>query len=468
MCGFLRLTRSPTARRRVQRGRRQTASPYDLIAHRSWPTAIPGGVAELAAATRSIPSMPTGCFRSSSRVCSRSPSFGARGCLQWTRGVSARDGRHLGNGVILLSSFYGWQAQLLLTTASTLFVLMLPDRFDPRSRPAECLGPSLFAASAIAVYGWSCPVCRRCRCCLLELLAAMAGGEFGFGPMVRTQAVDGRRSHCRNRISRDHTGVDHARSRFAAPHAVLAELLEPVRLGLPVRRARPRAALTTRNPRHRLGNACRSRGGCPDRPRAPIRSILAERDGPRHSERDAYRRTRRARRNGVESLSVVQAHGLLGSAVHAARPERTFVDTREFEPTLTTRMSVIGLATVNVLAVCFLASTSLAVLTGFRTRPATLMFPTARAAEALPPRTVIQVNVEDGWEQAWLAYYLRDRPIALQSPSLVFVGYSKNDAAHAEKFDVPADVVIREKSPGPAIWTDGRFAIYAIKNHTGK
>jgi hypothetical protein len=134
------------------------------------------------------------------------------------------------------------------------------------------------------------------------------------------------------------------------------------------------------------------------------------------------------------------------------------------------RLKTFGTALVNVLAVClFAASTAFALWTGFtKTRPATEVLPTARAATVLPAGKVILVSVDDTWDQVWLAYFLRDRPIAVHSPSVAFTGYSAKDAADARAFDAKADYVIRERSPGPAIWSDGKFGIYAIKNHPGK
>jgi hypothetical protein len=76
---------------------------------------------------------------------------------------------------------------------------------------------------------------------------------------------------------------------------------------------------------------------------------------------------------------------------------------------------------------------------------------------------VIRIAVDDTWDQVWLVYFLRDRPVAVPSPSVAFVGYSAKDAAKARRFDARADFVIRELSPGPALWHDSKFGIYAIK-----
>lgn len=53
--------------------------------------------------------------------------------------------------------------------------------------------------------------------------------------------------------------------------------------------------------------------------------------------------------------------------------------------------------------------------------------------------------------------------VAVPSPSVAFVGYSAKDAAEARRFDAQADFVIRELSPGPALWHDKKFGIYTIK-----
>ena len=114
-----RLARSPTASPRVPRTTPDRGSP-ELISQRSWPTAIPGGVAELAARARRSRSMRTDLFgshRGSARALA--VFFGARGVPRVVTSGGLAVGSRLGNGVICLSSFYGWQAQLLLTTAPT-------------------------------------------------------------------------------------------------------------------------------------------------------------------------------------------------------------------------------------------------------------------------------------------------------------------------------------------------------------
>jgi hypothetical protein len=130
------------------------------------------------------------------------------------------------------------------------------------------------------------------------------------------------------------------------------------------------------------------------------------------------------------------------------------------------RLKALGRASVNVVApLLFLATTGFALSAGLgKTRPATEVLPVARAAAALPRGKVIQLRVGDAWDQVWLAYFLRDRPIAISAPSVAFIGYSARDAARARTFNASAPFVIRERSPGSYVWRDGKFGIYAVRN----
>ena len=131
--------------------------PYDLMAHRSWPAAIPGGLAELAATTRLDPSRRLrgvlGPRRGSARA--RRVLWSARRASSGHSAAQRSRCRHLGNGLILLSSFYGWQAQLLLTTAATLFVLHAPRLLRSTSGIGRVPRPIVVCGRRIAVYGWT-------------------------------------------------------------------------------------------------------------------------------------------------------------------------------------------------------------------------------------------------------------------------------------------------------------------------
>src|SRR5262249_42269599 len=119
-----------------------------------------------------------------------------------------------------------------------------------------------------------------------------------------------------------------------------------------------------------------------------------------------------------------------------------------------THRPALGVAIIHVVACClFAATTASAVYTGLkRTRPATEVRSAARAAAELPKHKVIELAVDDAWDQVWLAYYLRDRRIAIQAPSIVYTGYSASDAAHAQAFGTPADFAIRNAGIGTSVW----------------
>jgi hypothetical protein len=448
--------------------------PHELLTRESWPTGIPGGLAELAATTRVDPVRAYGALSVLiAAMLALSVFFGARGCMRWSalRSAIATVVVSL-NGLMLVSSFYGWQAQLLLTTAGTLLVLMLPDCFEKQSGLGASVGPSLFAASAVAIYGWTfapfaviaaavCVVWYRRRSAetmvtrafvrrvgAIVVLAAVLGAV----PIVRalTTFADGAQHISPTvlrfwnqyawafppdalgfvpRTPRDASGVG-----WEVVAGIVAAAL--IVRGL-------RSARSSHNPRETILAA------------AGV-TIIVELAALLVSGSSPY-----------PSLKLMAySTPLLTLLALNSQPSRS----AEADRGPGVRLSAVGTALLNVLAVClFLATTGLAFSTGFtETRPATNVLPVARAAGALPAGKVVLVSVEDTWNQVWLAYFLRDRPIALRSPSVAFLGYSANDAKHAQRYDAPADFVIRDRSPGPAIWHDRKFGIYAVKNHPGK
>jgi hypothetical protein len=440
---------------------------YDLLEHRHWPTAIPGGLAELAAVEGVDPVQAYGVFAVVIvALLALATFFGARGCLHWSSRRSAvAAGLVTANGLVLLSSFYGWQAQILLTTAGTLFVLTVPQCFDRRARARDCVAPSLFAASAIALYGWTMApfiviagavslACRR-RGSAAEWTGRRFFGRLGtigaltcaFGCVAIARAavtlVDGSQHASAVQLGfwnqyawaypSDALGLVPRGPRDVpgAAWEVLAMTVAAVLLGMGIRSAR-----SFRNPR---GFVLIAAGG----------AIVAELAALALSGSSPYV-SLKLMAYSTPLLTLLA----LGPRLHTSPG----TDTR----TVAVRGRVLGVAIADLMAVClFAATTGSAVSIGVhRTHTATQVRAAARAAEALPPRKVILLDVGNGWNQVWLAYFLRDRPIALRQPSIVFTGYSAADEAHAQAFTTPADFAIRKRVGRPSVWRGKSLAIY--------
>jgi hypothetical protein len=443
---------------------------YDLLSNGAWPTALPGGLAELAAATRVDPVQAYGVFSVAiAAMLALAVFFGARGCLHWSKRRSTIATALVSfNGLILVSSFYGWQAQLLLTTAGTLLILMLPNCFERQSGIRDCIGPSLFAASAIAIYGWTATpfvVVAAAVCAVWSRRRgpdAVSARTFALrlGATVLLSVLLGADGIVRALITLAH-GAQH---------------LSPTVLNYwnQYAWASPSDALgfVPRTPRDAADIGWELLAGT-------IAAVLIVR-----GLRSAHS-SRNLRGKVLLTASLTIFAQLIALVITGSSPYPSLKLMAYSTPLLTllvlgsqfsrsrigeasgqaARLRALGTALVNVLAAClFLTTTASALSSGLsQTLPATRVLPVARAADSLPADKVIRISVEDAWDQVWLAYFLRDRPIALDAPSIAFVGYSASEEAHALAFDAPANVVIRERSPGPSIWHDNRFGIYPVR-----
>src|SRR5205807_6852780 len=130
---------------------------YDLLSRDHWPPGLPVGLAQVAALDGADPLDAYGAFSAIiSALLAVGIFFAARGCLRWSGRLAAIAGVAVGaNGYLLFASYYGWQAQLALTTFGTLTVLTLPLSLDRKALERERVLPAVFAAAGIATYGWT-------------------------------------------------------------------------------------------------------------------------------------------------------------------------------------------------------------------------------------------------------------------------------------------------------------------------
>jgi hypothetical protein len=443
---------------------------YHHLLHDAWPTAIPVSLAELAAVERVDPVHAYGVFSVViAAMLALGVLFGAHGCLHWPKRRSTVAAASVAlNGLVLLSSFYGWQAQLLLTTTGTLFVLMAPGCLRPGTRALEFLGPSLFAAAAAAIYGWTIApfvfvalaVCWSSRERMVQRRLSLRSFALKLGALVTLTAAMGADAIIRAAISLAH-GSQNASAAARSFWDQYAWAYPSDALGL-----------VPRTPRNAPGIGWELVAGL-------VAGLLIVRAlWSARSARDLSRSVL-----AVAAIAIIVE--LIALALGGSGPYPSLKLMGYAAPILTLftlssrwwssggakikvrtpRSRTMGIALLNVTAgTLFFATTAYALSTGLlKTRPATEVVPAARAAGALPSNKVTLLAVNDPWDQVWLAYFLRDRPLAVRQPSIAFAGYSARDASHAPRFDAPAVFEIRERSPGPYLWRDHKFRLYALK-----
>jgi hypothetical protein len=395
--------------------------------------------------------------------------FGARGCMGWSRKRSAVAATIVtANGLVLLSSFYGWQAQLLLTTAGTLFVLTLPQCFTRRSRTSDCVAPALFLAAGVALYGWIVApyvligaavgvVCLRhtpthhpspWRAGIRQA-ATVAGIACALGSVAIARAaatlVEGAQDASPAELA------SWSRYAWAYPSEALGlvprsprdyptvawELLAIVVAAILLARG-IRSAWSFRNPRGVVLVTAGATVG------AELALLAISGTSPYPALKlMAY---------SAPLLTLLA----VGPRVQAPRTAK--------RPPIGRRSRAFGIAIADVVAACLFAATTASSLhTGLHfTHPATDVAATAKAAQSLPSSEVIRIAVNDPRDQVWLVYFLRDHPLAIEQPSIVFTGYSEHEATRAQRFDALADFEIRNRAGGQPLWSDGTLAIYQL------
>jgi len=129
---------------------------YEMLTKDHWPAGLPVGLGAVASLEGLDPVDAYEAFAAVISGLLALAVFGvARGCLCWRVRLSAAAGVLVAaNGLLLLSTYFGWQAQLLLTVFGTLGALTLPVALDRRARAVELVVPALFLAAGIATYGW--------------------------------------------------------------------------------------------------------------------------------------------------------------------------------------------------------------------------------------------------------------------------------------------------------------------------
>jgi hypothetical protein len=111
----------------------------------------------------------------------------------------------------------------------------------------------------------------------------------------------------------------------------------------------------------------------------------------------------------------------------------------------------------SVAGVLFLASTGVA---EFRAVQLDLhsgaMAGLSEAAKRIPPHARVEIDVRDAWRQAWALYYLRDRQLVVRHPQY----FMSNTVATAQKSSTgPVQFVLRKHAVGRVLWRGARLVL---------
>jgi hypothetical protein len=436
---------------------------YDLLTKEHWPTGLPVGLAEVAALEGVDPVSAYEVFATMlSSLLALAVFFGARACLRWSPKYSALVGGVISaNGLILLSAYYGWQAQVLLTTFGTLTILTLPMCFDRRSRSRELLLPALFAAAGVATYGWT-----------FSAFVGMALGVVGACWITRP----------RSSVSRPKIVLRAAAVAGLTLVIGFVPIFDALRSYAGAGGSASSVALRYWNqydwglPSDALGLVVRlgvrkSPGGAWA---AFVLLVAVALLGAGVARMRAFRNPRGhvvvggtgAALIGLAILAATHASPYMSLKLMAySAPLLSLTALSAFVPrggSHSPRRPLVALGQGS--ALLFVGTTALTVALSFMTvRPATSLGPVVAAAEKLPRAATIRIDYAEGWRQMWLVYFLRDRRLAVPRPSVTLVGYSASDAAKHRTFADPAAYAIAPDGRRPAVWRGSGVAIYALR-----
>ena len=447
---------------------------YEMLTKDHWPAGLPVGLGAVASLEGLDPVDAYEAFAAVISALLALAVFGiARGCLHWRLRLSAVAGALVAaNGLLLLSTYFGWQAQLLLTVFGTLGALTLPVTLDRRATAVELVVPALFLAAGIATYGWvfapflalagvvagtawlrdpRSSVGRRAIAIRVGRVAALTV-VLGLVPIVEAVwRYSVARGHFDPSVLKTWSGYDWAFPsdglglvvRVAtrkSPGAGWTALALAVAAVLLVRGSMQ--ARSSRNPRGYFLVAANTAavaflvllaiaGSSPYTSlklmgyAAPLLTLLALASFSGRSSPSA-----------ADTLSSVRH---VGSALAVAAAAIAFVFTSAF---------TVGYALKSV-------------------KPATVVDRVVAATERLPATDAVRIDYADAWRQSWLVYYLRDRRTAVPKPSVYLTGFAPADLARHPSFSSPASYAVAPRHHGRAVWRGAGGVLYRIGGALG-
>jgi hypothetical protein len=190
----------------------------------------------------------------------------------------------------------------------------------------------------------------------------------------------------------------------------------------------------------------------------------------------AVRRLRRARLPGSDFLlggALLVFGGYCVSVVSMSNPYLSFkllaygtplLVLLVFSPLATgSRPRRVGILSVVALAFASAAASSATEL-GYgiaRSRSSSDLASVAKAADRLPQEAVITVQLDRVWDQAWAAYYLRDRRLSVTDPS-IYLSHENDERAALTSARAPVRL-LTEDTGGPALWRRSGLALYRLR-----
>ena len=372
--------------------------------------------------------------------------------LRWTRRRSAVAAVLVaGNAFLLFATFFGWQAQLLLTAFSMLALAGTYAGLEAGPRPDLVAIGALGAAAAICTYG-----------------AAFAPFvALGAAVIVAYRAL--------------HTGVESRRRVNSAVGAI--SLLTLFVAGLPLVRglimggwqagyfsqgsvcSGCQAGLPSESlglvPR--VGEVARASGGWSLLSLAVAAPLYfgGFAGAKRESARAILVWGSAAALAGIVVLALLGPNPYLSIKLAGYATPLLMLTVVAGRPATLRQLPQLGwLATATLAGVLFVVSTGIVELRASQfDLHADAMAGLGGAAHRLPAGTRIEVDVKDAWHQAWALYYLRDRPVTVKYPqyfvSNAIAAAQKRAHTHAHYVVTRGDVL------GPVIWSGGGVVLSA-------
>lgn len=132
------------------------AIAYERINDEHWPTGLPVTLAGAAWLTSSDPVDVYGAFAALwSALLALAVFFCARAALVWSSALSLAAGALVGaNGYLLFGMFFGWQAQTALATFGVLSLFCFRLALDAKAHSRERWLAGALAVAGVATYGW--------------------------------------------------------------------------------------------------------------------------------------------------------------------------------------------------------------------------------------------------------------------------------------------------------------------------
>jgi hypothetical protein len=449
---------------------------YELMTKDHWPEGLPvalGAVADLGRLD------PARAYEAFAAIISTLLALGvfvvARGSLMWSTRFSALAAMLIAaNGLMLLSTYFGWQAQLLLTGFGTLGALTVPVCMDRRAASWEAALPALFLAAGIATYGWvfapfllvtgvvafACwlqsPRSSIGRRQIVRRFGVVAGLTLILGLLPTIDALR-RYLVARGRFD---ASVLHTWSNYdwAYPSDALGLI---IRVG------------TQRSPG--VGWTAFA---------IAVAAVLLSLGCLR------MRSPRNPRGYALVAAAAVLLAALAGLAIRHASPYTslklmgyaaplltllalaTFVRraSPEVRPDGSAALRHVGGVLFSTLAAAAFVSTTVFTV-GYAlkwVRPATVVSGAVRAADRLPRSEAVRIDYGDAWRQSWLVYFLRDRRLAVKQPSVYLTGFSPADAAKHRTFTSPSSYVLAPTHRGRVVWRGSGGVLYRIASPSAR